>query len=182
MKTSKILLIAITVFAAMLWAISLVFAESASGPSPKSARLNFQVTIPSIVQLQIGSAGGTIDTVHFNVTDFADVQPTIAGDLAPVVKVHTVVASGAAVNLTANSSTPMNDGAGHDLPFTTISYAGTGDFSAVSGTFNGTAAQSIWSSTGRVNLNGTFAFTYHNSDTYDPGTYNGQVTYTLASP
>ena len=178
----RILFTAAVVVLTLMWAINVARTESASGPSPKSVHLNFQVTIPSIVQLQIGSAGGTIDTVHFNVTDFADVQPTIAGDLAPTVKVHTIVAAGQAVNLTANSSTPMNDGAGHNLPFTTISYAGTGDFSAVSGTFNGTAAQSIWSSTGRVNLNGTFAFTYHNSDTYDPGTYNGQVTYTLASP
>lgn len=157
-------------------------AESSQGPSPRNANLNMEVRVPSIVQLQIGSPGGTIDTVHFVVTDFSDAQPSVAGDISLTAKVQTILPAGQAVTLAANSSTPMNDGAGHTMPFSRISYAGTAGFAGVSGTFNNTANQVIFSSSGRVQRNGTFVYTFTNSDSYDPGTYNGQVIYTLSAP
>ena len=179
----RILVAAAVVVLTMMWAINVAHTESASGPSPKSVHLNFQVTIPSIVQLQIGDPGGSIQEVAFVVDDFPDVDATYPGSLSPVAKVRTILKTTQGWALTANSSVKMTaPGSSTDMPFTTISYAGAGGFAAATGSFDGTPSQSILTGTGRVDLTGSFSFTYHNSTDYDPGIYTGQVTYTLSAP
>ncbi len=183
MKTMKLILTVGVILTAMLWAMNVVFAESASGPAPKDVHLNFKVTIPDIVQLQIGDPGGGIQEVAFVVDDFPDVDATYPGSLTPTAKVRTILKTTQGWALTANSSVKMTaPGSSTEMPFTTISYAGAGDFVSASALFDGTASQSILTGSGRVDLTGSFTFTYHNSVDYDPGIYTGQVTYTLAAP
>jgi len=156
--------------------------DRGSTGDPALVHLDFQVNLPTILFLRIGSAGNTIDTVSFSVTDIPENQPTVPGSLSPDVRVGAIVADNAPIRLRADSSGDMLSG-GDNMPFSTISCTGTGDFSSVSGlAFDTTANQLIWSSTGRGFRQGTFAYTYTNSYDYPPGTYTGTVTYTLSAP
>lgn len=184
MKRNLVRLFSICVIACMLLlGTSSILAESDNG-NPAVVHLNFQVRVAQVLHLRIGSAGGTIDTVGFDVTDIPEMLPTVSGDLAPEVRVGAQVTDGAVVTLTADSSTDLvGSVTATNMPFTTISCDGTGDFSSVSGlAFDGTASQTIWQTTGRGWRQGTFAYTYANSYNYPPDTFDGQVTYTLSTP
>ena len=167
----------------LLLGASPAWAESDVGiNSDAVVRLDFQVNLPQILYLRIGTSGETIDTVTFNVTDVPQNQPTVDGDNSPEVRVGAIVADGATVILSADSSTDMV-GSTTNMPFTTISCSGTNSFSSVNDlAFDGTTNQQIWQGTGRGWRSGTFSYTYANSYDYPPDTYNGQVIYTLSSP
>ena len=152
--------------------------STSSSGAPTSARLDFQITIPTILYLQVGTTGGTIDVVHF---PSPGLPPTsVAADSGAVnVRVATLTPSGQTVTLVANSSTALSDGT-HTIPFTEISWAATGNFTG--GTFNGLVGQQLDQWTGPGNRTGTYSFTYGNSTYYSPGAYTGRVTYTLSSP
>jgi len=161
------------------------WAESDVGiNSDAMVHLDFQVNLPQILYLRIGSSGGTIDTVGFDVTDIPQNQPTVTSINVPEVRVGAIVADGATVTLSADSSTDMvGSTTGTNMPFSTISCSGSGNFSSVSDlVFDGTASQKIWQGTGRGFRSGNFSYTYANSYDYPPDTYNGQVIYTLSSP
>jgi hypothetical protein len=95
--------------------------------------------------------------------------------------------SGAAATLTANSSTPLNNGAGNTLSFTQITWvsSGNGDSGAQpfpSGTFNGTGSQSIGSIARNRWAESCMTFSYLNTLIPAAGIYTGTVTYTLTAP
>ncbi len=165
--------------------VSSAWAESNVGTNSNAVvHLDFQVRIPQILYLHIGDVGATIDQVSFNVTDVPENQPTVTGNITPDIDVGAIVANSAGIILSADSSTVMvGSNTGTNMPFSTISCTGSGDFNAVSDlAFDGTASQTIWQSTGRGFKSGTLTFTYTNSYNYPPDTYNGQVIYTLSSP
>jgi hypothetical protein len=149
-----------------------------------NARLDFQITIPTILLLQVGTPGATIDRVSCTLADVPGsgaVAMTSSGANPVPVRVSALVATGATVRLLANSSTPLSNGAGGTIPFDQISWtSGGAPFS--SGTFSNGAAQVLDTFTGSGNRTGTYAFTYANANYYATGTYNGQVTYTAATP
>jgi predicted RecA/RadA family phage recombinase len=160
-------------------------ADSSSGNPTAVAHLDFRVTIPQIVYLQVGTVGGTTDRVTFAVTDLPGtgaVAGTSNGANPVPVRVAALVASGATVTLKADSSTALSDGASHNIPFTEISWVagGTGGFN--NGAFNGNAAQQIEQFTGSGDHQGNYTFSYANDTYYPTGTYNGTVTYTLSTP
>lgn len=164
---------------------SLAYAESDTGVNGDAqARLNFQVSIPKILYLQIGGSGATIDTVSFNVTDVADNEATVSGDNSPAVKVAAIVGTSSSVILSADSSAGMTGSVtGSTIPFSAVTTSGTGDFSSVSSlAFDGTASQQVWSATGGGMRTGSLGYAYTNSYSYAPDTYSGQITYTLSSP
>ena len=168
----------------LLLGTSPAWAESDVGiDSNAVVHLDFQVRLPQILYLRIGTSGATIDTVGFDVKDVPENQSTVDGDNSPEVRVGAIVANNATVTLSADSSTDMvGSTTGTNMPFSTISCSGSGSFSSVSLTFNGTASQQIWQGTGRGFRSGTFSYTYANSYDYPPDTYDGTVTYTLSSP
>ncbi len=182
-KTKPIRSIVIVVSLFIILCPSLVLAESDNG-NPAVVHLDFEVRVQGNLHLRIGSAGATIDEVGFDVTDIPEVQPTVAGDLAPEVRVGAQVGDGDTITLSADSSTDMVGAVtAASMPFSTLDCTGTGDFNSVSAlAFDGTANQTIWQDTGRGFRTGTFSFNYTNSYLYPPDTYNGQVTYTLTSP
>ena len=168
----------------LLLGTSPAWAESDVGiNSDAMVHLDFQVNLPQILYLRIGTSGGTIDTVTFNVTDVRQNQSTVPGDTSPQVAVGAIVENNATITLSANSSTPMSGSGGNTMSFKTISCTGSGDFDTVSDlAFDGTTNQQIWQGTGRGFRSGNFSYTYDNSYDYPPDTYDGQVTYTLSSP
>lgn len=149
-----------------------------------NARLDFQITIPTILLLQIGTAGATIDVVSCALTDLPGtgaVAMTSSGANPVPVRAAALVAAGAPVRLLANSATALSNGAGGTIPFDQISWT-SGGVPFSSGAFNNDAAQVLDTFTGSGNRIGSYTFSYANLNYYDTGTYTGRVTYTLATP
>jgi hypothetical protein len=135
----------------------------------------------SSLTLRIGTSGGTIDVVRFTVSQLpgTGAVPGVSSGQNPVPVRATSSPGGATKVLTADSSVPLRDGAGHTIPFTQISW--TGAHNVPSGTFTGSSSQQIFSTTTQIN-NGTMSFSYANTIYVASGTYNARVTYTLSSP
>jgi hypothetical protein len=149
-----------------------------------TAHLDFAITIPTILFLQVGTdAPGIIDRVSCTLADIpgTGAVPMTSSGANPVpVRVAALVPATAPVRLLANSSTPLTNGAASNIPFDQISWAAGGAFSA--GTFNNGAAQVLDTFAGSGNRVGNYTFSYANANYYDAGAYTGQVTYTLSSP
>lgn len=155
-------------------------AESNSGAASAQARLDFQITIPSILYLQVGTDGAIVDLVSCTLTQTPGtgaVAMTSSGSNPVPVIMRALVASGQTVNLTADSSSGLNGGA---MPFSEISWAAGGVLS--NGTFNNGVAQPLYNFAGPGEHIGDYAFSYANANFYPTGTYNGTVTYTLSTP
>lgn len=177
----KITIIALIAGVILTFGMSKALAEQSSGVGSRTVHLNFAVNIPAVLFLRVGSPGGTIDTVTFNVTDIPENEPTVNGDITPDLRVGAMTPAVQTVTLTADSSTPLNDGGAGTMPFSTISYAASAPFNVASTAFNGTTNQQIWQGTGPGFRQGTMSFVYTNSYSYG-GNYTGQITFTLASP
>lgn len=136
----------------------------------------------SRLNLRIGTAGGTIDRVSFTVTQLpgSGSVPGVSSGADPVPVRASSTPGGATKILTADSSIPLNDGAGHTIPFTQISWTGSGG--VPSGIFAGSASQQIWTGTQSLGGGASMSFSYANTVYAPSGTYVGRVTYTLSSP
>jgi len=154
---------------------------SAQGRVVAQEPLDIVIQAANSLSLRIGTTGGTIDRVTFTVTQLPGTGAVagVSSGANPVPVRATSTPTGARKILTADSSIPLNDGAGHTIPFTQISWAGTNN--VPSGTFTGSPSQQIFSTTTQIN-NGTMSFSYANSVYVASGTYNARVTYTLSSP
>jgi hypothetical protein len=136
------------------------------------------------MSIRIGSPGGTINRVTF------DVPVANTGDGTPVsgseqIDIDLVIRAPAATPLTGfltvDSSVPLSNGAGGSIPLTSISWTAS-DGSIPSGSFNGTSNQLLASFPSSARITETHTFTFANDTLYDPGTYNGQITYTWSAP
>jgi len=157
--------------------------SSQSNGAPTSAHLDFRITIPTILYLQVGTVGATVDRVTFAVVNLPGTGPvagTSSGANPVPVRVAALVGAASTVTLRADSSTALNDGSGHTIPFDQISWTASGNFTG--NTFSGTANQQLDQFTGPGNRTGTYTFSYANANYYPTGTYDGTVTYTLSSP
>jgi hypothetical protein len=141
--------------------------------------LDFQVQVPTILWLRVGSLGATVDQITFTVNDVPGTGAIAQNEAAVTVRAAGFVGNGSTMTLAANSSTAMTDGT-DTIPFDEISWTATGDFS--NGTFNNGAAQQIDQFSGSGDRNGTYTFSYDNDTYYPAANYDGTVTYTLSSP
>jgi len=144
--------------------------------------LDIVIMAASHLSLRIGTTGGTIDRVSFTVAQLpgSGAVAGVSSGAYPVPVRASSTPSGATKVLTADSSTPLNDGFGHTIPFTQISWTGAGG--VPSGTFTGSSNQQIWTGTASLGSGATMSFFYANTVYVPPGTYSGRVTYTLSSP
>jgi hypothetical protein len=134
--------------------------------------------------LSIRIGGGNISTVTF------DVPAASTGNGTPVtgsqqIDIRLVIRAPATAPLTGfltvDSSVPLSNGAGGTIPLTSISWTSS-DSSIPSGSFNGTASQLLDSYPSAARIEATHTFTFANDTLYDPGIYNGQITYTWSAP
>lgn len=178
-----------TLILGLCLAVLFCYAGSAKAESTQSnggsttARLDFRITIPTILHLQVGTTGAPVDRVTFPVVDLPGtglVAGTSSGANPVPVRVAALVGPSALVTLRADSSTALTDGSGNNIPFSEISWTATGNFTG--NTFNGVANQQLDQFSGPGNRTGSYSFNYANANYYPAGTYNGQVTYTLSSP
>ncbi len=150
--------------------------------APGAHAVTFAIATGSrAISVQIGSAGGTIDKVTFNLT------AANVGNGTPVVgtpAIQVIVAARDVVTRTiqvvADSSSPLVSGAA-TLPFTQISWTAS-DADIPSGTFSGAAGQMIVTFPTSFQLQNTHTFSYANTQVLQPGTYSGRVTYTITMP
>jgi hypothetical protein len=134
--------------------------------------------------IRIGGGGNSVSTVTFSVpvTSIGNGSP-IAGSRN--IKIRLDIRAPASAPLTGylsvDSSVPLSNGAGGSIPLTSISWTSS-DGSIPSGSFNGTSNQLLASFPSSARITDTHTFTFANNAVYDPGTYNGQITYTWSAP
>ena len=162
----------------------------AAAAQSASARLNFRVTVPKVIYLQVGTGTAftdvtTVDEVLFALTA---TQVTTAGAVAASGAGVTarIMGNGGNVSLTANGASGglANATAGTSIAWSDI----TGTSSSTSlphpaiGNGAAGAASSLTAVAGIVNQTATWTFSYANAATVAAGDYTGQVTYTAALP
>jgi hypothetical protein len=140
------------------------------------------VTVPTL-SIRVG-ARNSVSRVRFNVQG-ADVGNGIPVDGSR--RIHfTLVLRATAANpltgfLTIDSATPLDNGSGATMPTSEISWVSR-DEDIPSGSYAGTTNQPLASFLSSVRVRDRHTFQYRNTNVYDAGTYNGQVTYTWAAP
>jgi hypothetical protein len=176
-------------------------AESNLGSTSASASLDFQVVIPGLVFLQVGT--GTfrqdIDTVNEIVFDL-DAEALLAS--APVAATSQSDGSNPAGTVSvrvwgnigalqlSSTATELSDGAGNSIPWSELTVLASGNGASPNfvphNAFNADGVMSVLLNTQGnsklVNRQGTWAYTYANSTEPSAGTYIGTVTYTVANP
>jgi len=184
--------IGMTVAAAVMLPLA-VQAESnvttGTGTITATARVNFSITIPRFIFLQVGTgtflaANGTIDTISFTPTVAVVGNGTAVAATAGSGNLGnggvTVRIVGNAGNVTLGATGPANlTSGGNTIPWTQIATAITGG--ATHPTINGTNA-TFTATANVVNVSGTWVYSYLNTVTPASGTYTGTVTYTATTP
>jgi hypothetical protein len=154
---------------------------AAQGRVVAQAPVDIRIQSKFSLRLRIGSPGGRIDVVRFSVSGLpgsGQVQGISSGPNPVPVKAKARFSSGQMI-LTADSSIPLEDGAGNTIPFSEIGWGGTGGMP--SGTFSNAADQVIMA-TSSSDFNGAMSFYYKNILYIPSGVYTSRVTYTLSSP
>lgn len=172
-------------------------AASQVGATSANAALDFRITIPSVVFLQVGTGAfrqdvGTVDEIAFAPTpaEFTALQPVAGtgGDLAG--GTVTVRVFGNAGQLTLSSAASALESGTDTIDWSEITvlessgdiphgaFGPTGTITPVDLALNGSG-----NSNSRVtNLSDQWTYSYANSAEVNEGVYTGQVTYTVAAP
>jgi hypothetical protein len=166
------------------------FVTGTGSPITTTARVDFQITIPKFLTLQVGSTGGTIDTITFapTATDLINGTPVngTGGNAGPSGVSTVVRGNNGTVSLVANTAGPLVSGL-DSIDWSEIttgtSSAGLPAPSIVSGGPGSTASVVANLAGGRVtNQSATWTYQFLNSVVAPQGTYSGRVTYTASMP
>lgn len=178
-----------------------------SGPGSASARLDFRITVPRVLFLQVGTGTAFANNTTIDLIDFAPTAAQVAaggpvaatagsGDQGNGAVSARVFGNNGAITLTSTTLGALSNGAGDTISYGQINTAVTA-LAAVGGTplphptlvDGGTGTQTIAPASGKVvNRGATWTYSYANSSAAAPGTYggvnvnNGRVTYTAAMP
>jgi hypothetical protein len=208
MKTHLIRAVSAAAMLAALGAPMLARAESnvqtGAGALTATARLDFRVTVPKVLFLQVGTgtalaANATINLIDFvvpaaNIGDGSTIAATAAsGDLGNGTVTAKVIGNNGNVTLTSTTVGALGNGAGDTLSFGQISTAAAVLTSATALAAPALADAATTSTTvpatGKiVNRDAKWTFSFLNTAVVPPGTYggvnanNGRVTYTASMP
>ncbi len=175
-----------------------LMAESASDDvSPYSAAVNldFQITIPSVLNFRVGSAG-SVDLITFSpaagvIGDDSDV-PGAGGDLTGGVVTVELFSNIGPVTITPTNSSGgagLSDGGTENIPYSEIlTESNLPALPAPVLSNAGGTPTSPTETAGVTDLSAQWTYTYDNSAVYPAGTYGGistrggRVTYTASNP
>lgn len=152
-----------------------------------SARLNFRVTVPRVIFLQLGSGtfmadGGTTDNVDWTLT--AANLGTGALNASTGVVAARVLGNGGPISLTANGLAGGPSNGAQVIPWT--SFSATTSLAGLPHPVIGNGAAGtptlLAATNNVVNLSANWTFSYSNAAPIASGTYTGGVTYTAALP
>lgn len=178
--------------------------QTGSGALTATARVDFQITIPKILFLQVGTGTLFTNVATINLIDFT-VPAASIGNATPVTAsaasgdlgngVVTAMVRGNNGNITLNATTPgaISNGSGDSINWTEITTTAaantTGTVLAAPTLVNGASATVTLTAVGKVvNQDAKWTYKYANSAVVPPGTYggvgvnNGRVTYTASLP
>jgi hypothetical protein len=157
------------------------------GSITAQARVNFSITIPRFVFLQVGTGtllanNTTIDTISFapavSVVGNGTAVAGTGGNLGAGGVTVRIIGNAGNVALTGTGPANLTSGS-NTIPWTQIATAITGG--ATHPTINGAGAN-FTAAGGVVNINGTWVYSYLNTVTPASGTFTGQVQYTATTP
>jgi len=182
--------------------------QSGAGTLNATAHVDFQVTIPQILYLRVGTGSSyttgvltsnpTIDEIQFapaagSVGNGTAVAGT-GGDLTNGVETAAVIGNGGTITLVATSAGALSNGAGGSIPFTQITTAAKTNTTATvlqapvlaNGASNTVTLTPAAGST--IDQDAKWTFQYANSIVPPAGTYGGvntnnsRVVYTASMP
>ncbi len=135
------------------------------------------------IRIRVGAPGGTVSLVSFtvpaaNVGDSTEVVDPTA--IFMQVEFRASPANCCTATLTADSSTPLNNGSGDTIAFTEVRWEAS-DPDIPSGQYTG-GVQTLMSFLNNRRIENNHTFYYRNTQVYAAGTYDGTVTYTLSVP
>ena len=201
-KTALVLALAAT---PMLANAESAFTTGAGTPITASARLDFQITIPKVLFLQVGTgtanaANATINLIDFtvpaaNVGNGTAVAASVgAGDLGNGVVTAKVVGNNGNITFTSTTLGALGNGSGDTISYAQIGTAVALNTSAVALAHPAladaaTTTVTLTPAAGKViTRDAKWTYTYLNTSVVAPGTYGGvnannsRVTYTASMP
>jgi hypothetical protein len=181
------------------------FTTGAGTPITANARLDFQITIPKILFLQVGTgtsmaANATINQIAFsvpaaNVGDGSVISATAgSGDLGNGVVTARVIGNNGTVTFTSTTLGALGNGSGDTISYGQIATAAAANTTATvlahpALADAATTTVTLTPASGKVlNRDAKWTYTYTNSAVVAPGTYGGvntnnsRVTYTASMP
>jgi hypothetical protein len=185
---------------------SLVLAESdfVSGAGSAAAKLDFQITIPRVLFLQVGTGTFGVDVTTVDKIDFAPTATQVINATTPISGTGGDQTGGAVtarlfgndgqISLTSSTLGALNNGGSDTISWSQISttVTPTGGTTlahpALADTGTPSVNPTINIGTKVTNLQSTWTYAYLNPATVAAGTYggvntrNGRVTYTAAMP
>jgi hypothetical protein len=207
MKTNllKAAVLAALVAAPMLSNAESTFTTGAGSPITASAKLDFQIVIPKILFLQVGTgtnmaANATVNQIAFsvpaaNVGDGTVISATAgSGDLGNGVVTARVIGNNGTVTFTSTTVGALGNGAGDTISYGQIATAAAANTSVVvlahpTLADAATTTVTLTPAAGKVlNRDAKWTYTYANAAVVPPGTYGGvntnnsRVTYTASMP
>lgn len=172
--------------------------QTGTGTLTATARLDFQITIPRILFLQVGTgtafaANPTIDLVSFAPTAAQIATPTAVAS-TPASVAARLVGNGGPISLTATTTGPLTTGtAGETISWTQISAASSSALTHPALVDSGAgAATNFTAKVNNLSANWTFTFTpptvppaagtYGGPGSATAGVNGGRVLYTASMP
>ena len=177
-----------------------------NGAGNATANLDFQVVVPRILFLRVGTGTNfatntAIDLISFNVpgaslgNGTAVAATAASGDLGNGAVTARVLGNGGSVTLTSTTLGALSNGAGSSISFGQINTAVTTLAGAPGAAMphptladTGTGSVPLLATAGVVNRGATWTYSYANSNVVAAGSYggvgvnNGRVIYTAANP
>jgi hypothetical protein len=205
---TKFLIRAVSIAAGLLASSLSAHAESnvqtGAGALTATARLDFRVTVPKVLFLQVGTGTALTTNTAINLIDFVvpaanvgdgtSIAATAAsGDLGNGAVTARVIGNNGDVTLTSTTLGALGNGAGDTLSFAQIGTASAVLTSATAlaapALADGATTSTTVPATGRiVNRDARWTFSFLNTAAVPSGTYggagtnNGRVTYTATMP
>jgi hypothetical protein len=162
--------------------------QSGTGALSVNARVDFNIVIPKVLWLQVGTGtllgtSSTVDTLTFTVpTGSVGTGTAVAatgGNSGPSGLVFGLISTGGAVTLSAAGAVPTNS-ASNTIPWSEIAITPSG--TAPTAPVPGGTSVSVPAAGGFVNASGAWTYSYLNAGVVPSGTYAATVTYTAAVP
>src|SRR4051812_41600685 len=189
----------------MLASAESAFTTGAGSPITASAKLDFQITIPKVLFLQVGTgtnmaANATVNQIAFtvpaaNVGDASVISATAgSGDLGNGIVTAKVVGNNGTVTFTSTTLGALGNGSGDTISYAQISTAAATLTSATvlahpALADAATTSITLTPASGKViSRDAKWTYTYLNANVVAPGTYGGvnannsRVTYTASMP
>jgi hypothetical protein len=208
MKASNLILksaIALAVAVPMVASAESAFTTGAGTPITASAKLDFQITIPKVLFLQVGTgtnmaANAAVNQIAFtvpgaNVGDASVISATAgSGDLGNGQVTAKVIGNNGNITFTSTTIGALGNGAGDTISYGQI---GTAAATLTSATVlahpaladAATTSVTLTPASGKViSRDAKWTYTYLNANVVAPGTYGGvnannsRVTYTASMP